>query len=274
MVSVLEFLVRAYTENLFAHAFPSLDLNDRLRIRRTLNSEMEEINDGLGLSGLLLMNQDAQTFAIEISVDSAGVDTQEIKEAREKVESVYLCLLLFFESLVKIVGRHVKPGPLPQIDQGSDYVRYRDPAWRMFVCSLHKFRLDMPATEFQSFREFWLKYDALKKPYFLDASTARFDMAADMAGLPDKQLYRFTDYVTSMEALLLEGGTELSFKLATRMAVLLVGKPDHHQNVYEFMREVYVFRSALVHGSEPPIIKMKRGENEVRSTWKTPFIVS
>jgi hypothetical protein len=122
----------------------------------------------------------------------------------------------------------------------------------------------MPPNEFQQFREFWLRYDALKRPYFLGASTARFDMATDMAGLPDKQLYRFVDYVTSMEALLLEGETELSFRLAIRMAVLLGGKPGHHQNVYEFMREVYKFRSALVHGSEPPPVEVKRGQNEVR----------
>jgi hypothetical protein len=160
---------------------------------------------------------------------------------------------------------------ITEIDQGSEYVSHRDPVWSKFVCSLHKFRLDMPATEFQRFREFWLRYDALKKPYLLDASVARFEMAADMAGLSAKQLYRFVDYATSMEALLLEGGTELCFKLAIRMAVLLVGKPDHHQNVYEFMREAYEFRSALVHGSEPPLIKVKRGESEVRIDLEEAF---
>jgi hypothetical protein len=262
--SELEFLVQVYTENLLAHAFPSLDLKDNLRIRRTLNSEVKEINNQLGLSGLLLMNQNAQCHVIEMCMEAGGIDAQEIQEAREKIQSVHLCLLLSFERLVKTIGEHVKLGPLPQIGHSSDYADYCDPYWSSLVCLLHRFRLDLPNNEFQSFRKYWLRFDAIKKPYFLDVSTARFVMAVDMAGLPGKQLYRFVDYVTSMEALLLEGGAELSFRMANRMAALLVGTPEDHQNVWEFMREAYDFRSALVHGSEPPPIEIQRAEKKVQ----------
>lgn len=116
-------------------------------------------------------------------------------------------------------------------------------------CSAHIFPLELDSEDRGPFRDLWEKVDRTQNeaPY-LDVSTARFSMATRMAGDPAKPFYRFVDYITSMEALLTKNEPELSFKLPTRMGVLLGRSPQENQDVFDFMRAAYRVRSKLVHG--------------------------
>jgi hypothetical protein len=267
----LQVWIKVYLENVAAIGVfaPPFELAENLRIRTTLLAERKELYDSHGFSrGGFSAEVDSLGCVIETSVTTSSmIDSPEISEAENRLQSVFSCLLIYFDRLVKMKGLYGTLGKVPDISKlaPSDFAPYRDPIWRHMVCSLHKLhRLELRFSEFEKLKDFWLRFERLRKPYFLEASIARFAIAANAAGEPEKAFYRFVDYVTSMEALLLEGEGELSQRLALRMATLVGGTADDHQNTYEFMKRAYELRSELVHGRRPDPIRIRRAQKDVQ----------
>lgn len=96
-----------------------------------------------------------------------------------------------------------------------------------------------------------LKLNRCKKCRFLANSIARFGMACRHRRHSNK----LVDYVISLEALLTEGPGESTFKLAHRAAALCGNDHMNRLQIWEFVKEVYKFRSGVVHkSSEKPFI--------------------
>lgn len=99
------------------------------------------------------------------------------------------------------------------------------------------------------------KFNEGKKFKFLANSIARFGMARRHRRHSNK----LVDYVIALEALLTEGPGESTLKLAHRTAALCGDSDKNKLQIWEFVKEVYKFRSGIVHKSseEPFIINSK-----------------
>ena len=89
------------------------------------------------------------------------------------------------------------------------------------------------------------KFSSGKKFRFLANSIARFGMACRHRRHSNKVV----DYVIALEALLTEGPGESTLKLAHRAAALCGDDDMSRLYIWEFVREVYKFRSGVVHKS-------------------------
>jgi hypothetical protein len=124
---------------------------------------------------------------------------------------------------------------------------------------LEKFNDPITYKELEEFRQWWLKFDSLDpKLIFLHNALDRFGFATSMYG-EGKDSYQFVDYVSALEALIGETD-EAQLKLSLRMAVLLGGSDEDHQNVVDFMKKAYGIRSVLVHGRLPDKIAVRKSE--------------
>lgn len=88
-------------------------------------------------------------------------------------------------------------------------------------------------------------FDKGKKSRFLVNSISRFGMARRHR----RDSNKIVDYVIALEALLIEGAGESTFKLAHRIAALCGDSDKERLSVWEFIKEVYKFRSGIVHKS-------------------------
>ena len=84
-----------------------------------------------------------------------------------------------------------------------------------------------------------------KKSRFLLNSISRFGMACRHR----RDSNKIVDYVIALEALLIEGAGESTLKLAHRVAALCGDSDKERLNAWEFIKEVYKFRSGVVHKS-------------------------
>ena len=61
------------------------------------------------------------------------------------------------------------------------------------------------------------------------------------------------DYVTVLESLVCENEGELKFKFSLRISLLVEKDTKKRQSTFEALKEIYGYRSSLVHGSENAI---------------------
>lgn len=99
------------------------------------------------------------------------------------------------------------------------------------------------------------KFNKGKKFKFLANSIARFGMARRHR----RDSNKLVDNVISLEALLTEGPGESTLKLSHRTAALCGDSDKKRLQIWEFIKEVYKFRSGVVHKSseEPFVINSK-----------------
>ena len=93
--------------------------------------------------------------------------------------------------------------------------------------------------------ELTTKFSMGKKSRFLANSIARFGMACRHRRHSNKVV----DYVIALEALLTEGPGESTLKLAHRAAALCGDDDRSRLYIWDFIKEVYKFRSGVVHKS-------------------------
>jgi Apea-like HEPN len=98
-------------------------------------------------------------------------------------------------------------------------------------------------TEFVAFWHAYRNYEHAKFKS-VSAATMRFNFGYERVRIED----RIIDYVVALEAILLEGGMGLTYKLALRGAALIGKGSDDRQKVRERLKSAYVCRSNLVHG--------------------------
>lgn len=97
------------------------------------------------------------------------------------------------------------------------------------------------------------KRNEIKKPEFLFNAIARFGMAYVHRSSSNK----IVDYVISLEALLTDSPGESTLKLAHRTAALYADTDSERVDTWEFMKQVYGFRSGMVHKSEERPVKIR-----------------
>jgi hypothetical protein len=195
---------------------------------------------------------DSQSCMIETLVTSEREPwgSREFMDASREQRSVLGALLLFRDSLIKPQYSVIVEGGLPAIWEHAEYVYQSRPLWIDSVSLHHQAPFGLHLLDREEFPRFWNRLDKCQKQApFLRTSLDRFCFASEMVGEPGRETYRFVDYVACLEALL-QGTSDLSFKLPLRMATLLGRSPKESQDVFDFMREVYRVRSKLVHGVE------------------------
>jgi hypothetical protein len=251
-----QFSLRLFLENVRILALiPSVALSENLRLRRTLAEERKVIRPVRDpLFGPTKYGCVVETW---FNYSPKEEFLQEYEKATQTIQSVFVALLLFRDRLAKrdnyVVETRSDP---PRLDASCKYSRPFAPSWRRLVSAHHRFWYDLRPDDLSEFKAFWTKFQKAKD-WIPQISLHRFADATGMAGEENKRVYRFVDYVTSMESLLLEGQGEFSYKLSMRTAAILGTSPQERQDVYEFMSEAYDFRSKLVHGEMAKPIKVR-----------------
>ena len=71
--------------------------------------------------------------------------------------------------------------------------------------------------------------------------------------IEDENIESIIDYVTVLESLVCENEGELKFKFALRISLLVEKDSRERRSTFEALKEIYNYRSKLVHGSEIPL---------------------
>ncbi len=251
-----QFSLRLFLENVRILArTPSVELSENLRLRSTVTEEREVIRPlrdplvGATRHGCVVETWFNYSPRLEHS--------REYEKATQRIQWVFVALLLFRDRLAKrdnyIVETRSDP---PRLDNSCKYTSPVAPSWRQFVSPHHRFWYYLRPDDLREFKAFWMKFQKAKE-WIPQISMYRFADATRMAGEEDKRVYRFVDYVTSMESLLLEGQGEFSYKFSMRTAAILGRSPRERHEVYEFMRKAYDVRSKLVHGEKAKLIAVQ-----------------
>lgn len=254
-----KFSLRLFLENVRILArTPSVELSENLRLRRTVTEEREVIRPLRDpLVGATRHGCVVETW---FNYSPQPEHSPEYEKATQRIQSVFVALLLFRDRLAKrdnyIVETRSDP---PKLDSGCKYASPVAPCWRQFVSPHHRFWYDLRPDDLREFKAFWMKFQRAKE-WTPQISIYRFADATCMAGEENKRVYRFVDYVTSMESLLLNDQGEFSYKLSMRAAAILGRSPRERHDVYEFMRKAYDVRSKLVHGQRAKPIEVRGTE--------------
>lgn len=95
---------------------------------------------------------------------------------------------------------------------------------------------------------------------YLRRALERFEVAATR----DRDYLALTDLVIGLEGLLVEKGSDLTYKLALRTAIL-TGRTDKERlNIFSNMKKAYGFRSSYVHGDDVKVEKIGSLYEDVR----------
>jgi hypothetical protein len=254
--SSTQFSLRLFLENVRIVArTPSVELSENLRLRRTLTEEREVIRPVRDpLVGPTRHGCVVETW---FNYSQQQECSREYEKATQRIQWVFVALLLFRDRLAKrdnyIVETLSDP---PRLDASCKYPSPFAPSWRRLVSAHHRFWYDLRPDDLREFKAFWMKFQKAKD-WIPQISMHRFADATRMAGEEDKRVYRFVDYVTSMESLLLDGQGEFCYKLSMRAAAILGRSPRERQDVYEFMSKAYDVRSKLVHGEKAKLVKVR-----------------
>lgn len=123
------------------------------------------------------------------------------------------------------------------------------------------------------FQEFWGKFITLiqDESHYLQLPARRLAFGGQRIRLEDA----LVDYVIGLEALLCEGGLELSYRMSLRSAIILSLALDDKFERFKDMRNIYSMRSDIVHGnafkSERIMWATQIAEDALRSIWNWFF---
>ena len=119
--------------------------------------------------------------------------------------------------------------------------------------------IEITQQDVEKFCEFYTnvkKKSKLKNREFLINSIERFGMASTHRTIPNK----IVDYVIALDVLLGENSSEMTMKIAHRVAALSSDSDDEILYLWEFMKKTYGFRSKFVHQSTTTTIKIHSRE--------------
>jgi hypothetical protein len=235
-------IIQIFLENLQVFASPYwFELDENLRLRGALKEELRSLKDNF--AGF------DPTGVVEISVPNDG----EFDKALARVRSVLTAILLYGDSLVKAqrLYRMISLPAKPDKPDPSSYQLSSPPSlWVHEVAASEKFPLKfMTPTDVNKFVAFWQTFQKVSKPGYTDAALYRYALACGM--IPGQRLYRLVEYVSALEALLLENTDELSYKLAMRTSTIVATSGAERKRSFEFMKKAYALRSKTVHGTDP-----------------------
>jgi hypothetical protein len=264
-VENLELGVHPYLDRGELKKLPYFELSDNLRIRRTLESERRELYRSVG-------RDPDRGFSIDIDCKSSVIEScvhaeppiqksDEYHQAERRISLAFAGLLLYFEKLAKARTKYHAIAPMPHIEKNAAFAKQIPPLWASLVSDLDKFPFRVMFRDLEKFKKFWIILDRVAKPFFLLRSIRWFNAAVQLAG--EEDIDRLIYYVTSMEALVLTREPEASYKLALRLAVLQGGPSEDIQNVFDFIKEMYDVRSAIVHGGTSDVVEIRRGHTKV-----------
>ena len=268
----ISILIQRFAENMKVVPMPYLrdktpplveskafDLDDNLRLRPTLESERTALYRNQGKDPAKGSSRDIDNLCCVIeatTISMSPFDSGELQNAVQRTRLVWLALLLYFARIIKVKSWTSTPGKFVELGPNPEWAKCTSPTWSFELPMLEKFNDPITYRELEKFRPWWCKFESLgPKPTFLLRALDRFGFATGVYG-EGMDVYQFVDYVTALEALLGESN-EAQFKLSLRMAVLLGGSDEDHQNVLDFMKEAYNIRSVLVHGRFPDEIKVR-----------------
>jgi hypothetical protein len=250
-------VLQSWLENIqFSFYPPCMNLREDLRIRALLKREKEEFRRRNPYDLKILGG--SPTCVIETVRDVMGLPGDREDKVGLEQESVLATLLLYRDRLVTRNSTFWKEGDFVTADERQEYdLSWAEPLWRMFVAAHHRFPLELGNEDKDEFKNFWGKLErSEKKVPQLSRCLGRFLSASGMVTEAGMEIYRFVDYITSMEALLTER-RDPSLRLSLRMALLLGRSAQETAVAFEFMKLVYNLRSRLVHGDELPLIKLR-----------------
>ena len=111
--------------------------------------------------------------------------------------------------------------------------------------------------EIQSFLSFWkdfkkiLVFNEYLNHNYLQIAISRFNLGSEEKHLENKLI----DYFIAFEALYVLDRSELSYRLALRVATLIAESSKEKKDIFKFMRDSYTLRSSIIHGNPPKIRK-------------------
>lgn len=228
----------------------AFDMADDLRLRPTLKSERIAFYHNQGKDPRKGQFRDIDSLCCVIEATTVSMSflrSPEVRNTVQRTRVVWWALSLYFARIFKVREWISTPGKFIKLGSNPEWTKYIPPIWTHDLPDLEKFDRPITYDQLEKFRQWWQKFESLDpKPTFLLRALDRFGFATSMYG-ELKDVHQFVDYVSALEALLGES-SEAQFKLSLRMAALLGGSDDGHQNVVDFMKEAYDIRSRLVHG--------------------------
>jgi hypothetical protein len=201
---------------------------------------------------------------------TAVVETPFSKPNAARAASVIEALLLYRDNLVKtcrVDSTIVLPTKPDKPTPSTFHLASRHPDWTHGLSGIELFPLKfMTPSEAQNFLKFWKDYEQAPKPAYVQAALYRYFLACRMD--TTQRLYRMVEYVSALEALLLEDDRELSYKLAMRTSTIVAKSSEERKSLFQFMKKAYDIRSKVVHGTDPgkisKLIAIKVGKKEYR----------
>ena len=160
---------------------------------------------------------------------------------------------LVLSALKSVLPRPVAHGPIAHIYY--DWNEHSSSTWKE-VIPLHFIHQDFGPSQFQAFITFWRRLEAsIARHPAIRIALSRMRLATERQVEEDKTI----DLLIAAEALFLsDSGTErgeLGHRIALRAGKFLGKTPVEQRAIYENMKRIYRFRSAIIHGAHPSVPK-------------------
>lgn len=247
----------------FSMDIKQLDLSERLRIRRVTPEERTVARDNVAKGTLSRFDlMDDFLIEAEFELPKNPDEAIQLNEGREQFDAAMLGLRLFEKGGdVRYKAVFTEQFPVNYSSMGTSSTAGET---RQGVLSQN---CNLSEVEAEEFKEFWSQYQdylQLDENESISAPLRRFSQMDEKSILEDALI----DSVIAFESTLLEEmshGESYRFRMPLRASLLLNERSEHDRDfIYQFFRELYDTRSAIVHRGQ------KMNDTEVEDVKMNP----
>lgn len=246
---VVEFRAFSPLQN-FSTDVDVIDLSGKLRIRKIIDRELEELLDASSYGSVIPFGEiPSYRYAMELEYETEKIfGEMKIEDIKPIPDQVLFGKLLtglrMFKpgtvgfNFIKTIPAADSPGVFAGTRFGLEYRRYWGSGYAL------------TGPEVEAFKDFWKSFSEidLEQRAQVGIAISRFNYAYERQGLEDKLI----DYMIAFEALFFKTGEwgEYRHKLGVRVARLLAKEYDDRKAIAKEMMEFYDARSKVVHGEK------------------------